>query len=84
MKYYIQSGSINVVTTAEDAEGAAMWVVHEIQEQRGHLNDFGKHIRVSQQGFCRSESGMLLTSDVVETINQLFESIRKLSEVEDD
>lgn len=32
-KYYVESGTLQIVTEAEDARGAALWAVHTAMEQ---------------------------------------------------
>ena len=32
-KYYVESGTVQMVTEADDARGAALWAVHQCMEQ---------------------------------------------------
>ena len=55
-KFYVESGTVQMITEAEDARGAALWVVHSAMEQvlpvcpDDPLTPAEKNERVRQRG----------------------------------
>ncbi len=55
-KYYVESGTVQIVTDAEDPRGAALWIVHRTMEQvlpicpGDPLTPLEKNDRIRQRG----------------------------------
>jgi hypothetical protein len=79
-KYYVESGTMQLVTDADDARGAALWAVHRCLEQvmpicpEDPLTPQEKDERVRQRG-C------YVLADTIKTSEQGFG--RKAAEVHD-
>lgn len=51
-KYYIQSGNVSFVVSAQDAEGAALWAMHQtIEKMVTVFEDECEGIRISNEQF---------------------------------
>jgi hypothetical protein len=93
-KFYVQSGDVELVTTAIHSRGAAIWGVHRTLSQSlpflcDEATDFsaldgltrlGATIRVSEQGFDRDDAVEFDTLDIVCEWNRLLVAIDRLHE----
>ena len=95
-KYYVQSGSLELITTANDSRSAAIWAVHRTLSQSlpflcSEPRDYhslpcvarlGDEIVVSERGFDSSlaEGVTYDTFDVITEWNQLLVAIDRLEE----
>jgi hypothetical protein len=93
-KFYVQSGNVELVTTAIHSRGAAIWGVHrtlshslpflcdETTDVLGldDLTRLGDTVRVSEQGFDRPDAVEFDTLDIVGEWNQLLIAIDRIHE----
>ena len=93
-KFYVQSGNVELVTTAIHSRGAAIWGVHRTLSQSlpflcdeatdvlafDDLTRLGDTIRVSEQGFDRPDAVEFDTLDIVSEWNRLLVAIDRLHE----
>jgi hypothetical protein len=93
-KFYVQSGNVELVTTAIHSRGAAIWGVHRTLSHSlpflcdettdvlalDDLTRLGDTIRVSEQGFDRPDATEFDTLDIVGEWNQLLIAIDRLHE----
>ena len=93
-KFYVQSGNVEVVTTANHSRGAAIWAVHRTLSHSlpflcDEATDFlaldgltrlGETVRVSEQGFDRDDAAEFETLDIVSEWNQLLVALDRLQE----
>lgn len=93
-KFYVQSGNVELVTTAIHSRGAAIWGVHRTLSHSLPflcdettdvlaLNDvtrLGDTIRVSERGFDRDDAVDFDTLEIVSEWNQLLVAIDRLHE----
>lgn len=93
-KFYVQSGSLEVVLQAHDSRCAAIWAVHRtlsptlpfLCAEAGdylELEDasrLGDTIRVSERGFGCPASAWYDTLDIVTEWNQLLVALDRLQE----
>lgn len=93
-KYYVQSGSVRLVTTASDPRAAAIWAVHRTlapilpflseSDESGFTAPppaaltLGETVQVSEQGFDRPDSERLETLAVLSEWNQLLMAIERI------
>jgi hypothetical protein len=80
-KYYVQSGELELVTTASDPRAAAIWAVHRalaptlpfVSEApaRRSLAALGHTLAVSQRGFDRADAEEFCTLEIMAEWNQL-------------
>src|SRR6187549_2929281 len=92
-KFYVQSGSLEVVLQAHDSRCAAIWAVHttlgqtlpflcEEVERYGDLADLtrlGDRVKVSERGFDRGDADVFETLDIVTEWNQLLVALDRLA-----
>ena len=80
-KYYVQSGDLQLITTASDAHAAAIWAVHraltaalpflsDTPQCRSDLT-LGPSLTVSQRGFDRPDAEEFSTLEIMGEWNQL-------------
>jgi hypothetical protein len=93
-KFYVQSGSLEVVLQAHDSRCAAIWAVHRTlspslpflcEESGDYLalddaNRLGETIRVSERGFDSPGGAWFDTLDIVTEWNQLLVALDRLQE----
>ena len=93
-KFYVQSGNVELVTTAIHCRGAAIWGVHRTLSHSlpflcdettdylalDGLTRLGDTIRVSEQGFDREDASEFDTLEIVSEWNQLLVAIDRLHE----
>ena len=93
-KFYVQSGSLELVLQAHDSRCAAIWAVHRtlspslpfLCEEAGEylaLDDsrrLGDMIRVSERGFDSPGGAWFDTLDIVTEWNQLLVAIDRLQQ----
>jgi hypothetical protein len=91
-KFYVQSGSLEMVLQANDSRCAAIWAAHRtlgqslpfLCEEAGDyakladLTRLGETIRVSQRGFNRPDAAVFATLDIVSEWNQLLVALDRL------
>jgi hypothetical protein len=92
-KFYVQSGSLEMVLQAKDSRCAAIWAAHRTLSrslpflcdeaadyaQLADLTQLGETIRVSQRGFDRDDAVLFETLDVVSEWNQLLVALDRLT-----
>jgi len=92
-KFYVQSGSLEMVLQARDSRCAAIWAAHHTLSrslpflcdepadylQLADLTQLGETIRVSQRGFDRDDAVVFETLDVVSEWNQLLVALDRLT-----
>ena len=93
-KYYVQSGNVEVVTSALRSRGAAIWAVHRTLSQSlpflceetsdvlalDGVTRLGDTISVSEQGFDRPDAVIFDTFDIVHEWNQLLVAIDRIQD----
>lgn len=95
-KFYVQSGDLEIVTTAASSRCAAIWAVHRAMspalpflsdgpaEETAGEPSLGSRladtIHVSEQGFDRDDGDAFETLDVLTEWNQLLVAIDRLEE----
>jgi hypothetical protein len=93
-KFYVQSGNVELVTTAIHTRGAAIWAAHRTLSQSlpflcdeatdvlalNDLTRLGETIRVSEQGFDREDAVEFDTLDIVGEWNRLLVAIDRIHE----
>jgi hypothetical protein len=91
-KFYVQSGTLEMVLQAKDSRCAAIWAAHRTLSQSlpflcdevedytklADLTRLGETIRVSQRGFDRHDAAIFDTLDVVSEWNQLLVALDRL------
>lgn len=93
-KFYVQSGSLQLVTTATDPRAAAIWAVHRAlapalpflsdEDQIGEPQPapaaatLGETVHVSERGFDRTDGASFDTLEVVTQWNQLLLAVDRL------
>lgn len=91
-KFYVQSGNLRLVLTANDSRAAAIWAAHRALTQTlpflcenpsdylalGELTRLGESIAVSQRGFDRRDAEVFDTLDIVTEWNHLLVAIDRL------
>jgi hypothetical protein len=93
-KFYVQSGELDVVTTAANSRCAAIWAVHRTMSptlpflsdeaatdiHAGGTARLAETVCVSEQGFDRVDAERFDTLDVLTEWNRLLVAIDKLQE----
>jgi hypothetical protein len=93
-KFYVQSGNVELVTTAIHSRGAAIWGVHRTLSHSlpflcdettdylvlDDLTRLGDTITVSEQGFDRPDAAEYDTLEIVSEWNQLLVAIDRIHE----
>ncbi len=64
-KYYIQSGSVSFIVGACDAEGAALWVMHRIMDEK--ICDF-EDAKATWHDSAEEEAGLDPSNDDLEML----------------
>src|SRR5436189_1195431 len=91
-KFYVQSGSLEMVLQAKDSRCAAIWAAHRTLGQSlpflcedqtdyallADLTRLGDTIRVSQRGFDRDDATVFDTLDIISEWNQLLVALDRL------
>lgn len=93
-KFYVQSGLISHIVTANDAYSAALWTMHLAMEDvvpvdevdwldgndipEDGLMKLGTTVSVSEIGFGRDECGVFDTADTLAEWNQLVIAVARL------
>ncbi len=89
-KYYVQSGTLRTIITAESTRKAAIWAVHQVMQQvfpiDGTCNEpedtpasvLSSNVRVSEQGFDRSDALVTPTLEVVSQWNEMVSTLDRL------
>src|SRR5262245_12924396 len=92
-KFYVQSGSLEMVLQAKDSRCAAIWAAHRTLSQSlpflceeasdytrlADLTRLGETIRVSQRGFDRDDAILFDTLDVVSEWNRLLVALDRIT-----
>lgn len=93
-KFYVQSGSLEMVLQARDSRCAAIWAAHRMLSRSlpflcddpadytrlSELTNLGETIHVSQRGFDRADAIVFDTLDIVTEWNQLLVALDRLVE----
>jgi hypothetical protein len=93
-KFYVQSGSLNIIVQARDSRSAAIWAAHRTLSQSlpflcedatdyaslADLTRLTETIRVSQRGFDNLDEVVFETFDIVTEWNQLLLALDRLQE----
>ena len=91
-KFYVQSGSVELVLQAHDSRCAAIWAVHRTLSQSlpflcdepedyvglTDVTRLGDAIRVSQRGFDRDDAQAFETLEIVSEWNRLLVALDRL------
>lgn len=89
-KYYVQSGTLRTVVTAESAGKAAIWAVHQAMQQVFPMDDASPEsdgkptavmaaaLSVSEQGFDRTDAVVTPTIEVVSQWNDMVSTLDRL------
>jgi hypothetical protein len=91
-KFYVQSGSLEMVLQARDSRCAAIWAAHRTLSwslpflcdeptdytQQADLMRLGDTIRVSQRGFDCEDAAVFESFDIVSEWNQLLVALDRL------
>jgi hypothetical protein len=91
-KFYVESGTLQLVTTAANGRSAAIWAVHRTLSQSlpflcdepgvylelRPLTRLAESVRVSECGFGQSAAEQFDTLDVVTEWNQLLVAVDRL------
>ena len=92
-KFYIESGSLQVVVHAKNSRGAALWAVHRslaqllpfvadesraVEDSERDLAALGETISASERGFGRADAVEFDTFDLVTEWNQLMVALERL------
>jgi hypothetical protein len=93
-KYYVQSGTLQVITTASDPRGAAIWAVHRaLSHSLPFVSDdprcfappampqrLDEAILVSEQGFDHDDNYRFETLEIVGEWNSLLLAIERIEQ----
>jgi hypothetical protein len=89
-KYYVQSGTLRTMISAESVGKAAIWAVHQAMQQvfpidAASLQSDDKPtavlssvVRVSEQGFDRTDAIVSSTIEVVSQWNEMVSTLDRL------
>ncbi len=91
-KFYISSANSKMIVQAEDAEGAALWAVHQTLEQNespskviasenNPLASWGDSISVSEQGFDRHDAGCYSTEQTLKHYVELMIALERIATI---
>ena len=92
-KYYVQSGTLRTVVTAQSKTKAAIWAVHQVMQQVFPIDaaDFSSEekptavlssqVSVSEQGFDRDDSVVTPTIEVVSQWNDMVSTLDRLEKM---
>lgn len=59
-KYYIQSGTMKAVISADDTRKAALWAVHRVMQQVLPMDDESRSVEEKSQGLAAQGGVMVL------------------------
>lgn len=93
-KFYVQSGSLEMVLAARDSRCAAIWAAHRTlsqslpflcdepgdYEQLSDVTRLGDTMHVSERGFDRDDAEEFDTLDVITEWNQLLVALDRFAE----
>ncbi len=89
-KYYVQSGTLRTIVSAESAGKAAIWAVHQAMQQVFPIDGdsavfedkpaavLAAKLSVSEQGFDRTDSIVTPTIEVVSQWNEMVNTLDRL------
>ena len=91
-KFYVQSGNLRLILTANDSRAAAIWASHRALTQTlpflcedpsdylalGELTSLGESIAVSERGFDRRDAEQFETLDIVTEWSGLLVAIDRI------
>jgi hypothetical protein len=91
-KFYITARYIQCLVQAEDAEGAALWALHQAvsegtsrsgeafspEQILGLLAQWGRKISVSEVGYGRADAGVFRTDETLESYWELMDALEQL------
>ncbi|MEZ6094264.1 MAG: hypothetical protein R3C03_08485 [Pirellulaceae bacterium] len=90
-KFYVTNNISRLVVQAEDAEGAALWALHQAMEANSSesgnslidseraFQDWDSLTLVSEQGFDRDDAGCFDTDKLVQVYSQLMIALERIS-----
>ena len=94
-KFYVESGNLRTVITANNSRGAALWAAHRTlsdvlpfvgtdcenpTNDQGAPYKLGETVRVSQRGFGRHDCRTYCTLDVISEWSQLIVALSRLEQ----
>ena len=92
-KYYVQSGTLRTIVTAESAAKAAIWAVHQAMQQIFPMDSdsstsgekpvavLAAELSVNERGFDRSDSVITPTIQVVSQWNDMVSTLDRLEQM---
>ncbi|KAA1260647.1 hypothetical protein LF1_31870 [Rubripirellula obstinata] len=92
-KYYVQSGTLRTIVSAESAGKAAIWAVHQAMQQVFPMDGdspvpqdkpaavLASKLSVSEQGFDRNDSVVTPTIEVVSQWNEMVSTLDRLQQM---
>lgn len=92
-KYYVQSGTLRTIVSAESAAKAAIWAVHQAMQQilpmdagMSKVDDkpvavLASDLHVNEQGFDRGDSIITPTIEVVSQWNDMVSALDRLEKM---
>jgi hypothetical protein len=94
-KFYVESGSLRLVISANNSRGAALWAVHRVlsgvlpfagdeceqtTNRDGQRFKLGEAVYVNQRGFDHSEGRRFETVELVTEWSQLISALSRLEQ----
>ena len=94
-KFYVESGNLRTVITANNSRGAALWAAHRTlsdvlpfvgadseipTNEKGDPYKLGETVRVSQRGFDRPDSRQYATLELISEWSQLIVALSRLEQ----
>ncbi|MEX2026847.1 MAG: hypothetical protein WEH44_06090 [Pirellulaceae bacterium] len=94
-KFYVESGNLRTVISANNSRGAALWAAHRTlsdvlpfvgpeceipTNENGQPFKLGETVRVSQRGFGRRDGRQYATLDLISEWSQLIVALSRLEQ----
>ena len=94
-KFYVESGNLRTVISANNSRGAALWAAHRAlsdvlpfvgadcenpTNEQGRPFKLGESVRVSQRGFDRRDGRQYATIDLITEWSQLIVALSRLEQ----
>ena len=92
-KYYVQSGTLRTIVSAESATKAAIWAVHQAMQQIFPMDSdlttsaeqpvavLAAQLSVNERGFDRNDSVITPTIQVVSQWNDMVSALDRLEQM---
>ncbi|MDA8746271.1 hypothetical protein N9N28_16730 [Rubripirellula amarantea] len=87
-KYYVQSGTLRTVVSAESTNKAAIWAVHQAMQQVFPIDQdtptneprsvLAREVLISERGFDREDATRFATMQVVSQWNEMVTTLDRL------